>query len=338
MRFLATLHRWWGVAFCLLFAMWFASGIVMHFVPFPARSERPVTPEIDAARAGAELIDYDQWTVAGDYDYDRPLFRYALDDAAGTEIYVSSRSGKIVLTTTRDQRLANYAGSIAHWIYPTELRHHRAAWSALMWWLSLLGTMGAAAGVIIGLGHIGIRLNGRLRRDCAPSPALAGEGWDGGASTNADASGDIPPPAALRASTSPASGRGEANPRKGPFKKSPTRMRPGKAIGYEGLQRWHHLSGLIFAPFLLAWIFSGFLSMDDGSLFAHSDVLFRALHKLDFPPLATHPWLRTSAIVVLCLCGLAFSLTGVVLAWRRLSSNQRRKFPRADQKSPQSNG
>ncbi len=38
-RALATLHRWWGVAFCLLFAMWFARGIVMHFVPFPARSE-----------------------------------------------------------------------------------------------------------------------------------------------------------------------------------------------------------------------------------------------------------------------------------------------------------
>jgi len=39
MGLLAALHRWWGVAFCLLFAMWFASGIVMHFVPFPARSE-----------------------------------------------------------------------------------------------------------------------------------------------------------------------------------------------------------------------------------------------------------------------------------------------------------
>src|SRR5215469_18865002 len=39
MHSLTALHRWWGVAFCLLFAMWFASGIVMHFVPFPARSE-----------------------------------------------------------------------------------------------------------------------------------------------------------------------------------------------------------------------------------------------------------------------------------------------------------
>src|SRR6202051_1551647 len=39
MRALMLLHRWLGVAFCLLFAMWFASGIVMHFVPFPALTE-----------------------------------------------------------------------------------------------------------------------------------------------------------------------------------------------------------------------------------------------------------------------------------------------------------
>src|SRR5277367_6502195 len=39
MRALILLHRWLGVAFCLLFAMWFASGIVMHFVPFPALSD-----------------------------------------------------------------------------------------------------------------------------------------------------------------------------------------------------------------------------------------------------------------------------------------------------------
>src|SRR5580658_6221180 len=36
---LILLHRWLGVAFCLLFAMWFATGIVMHFVPFPAPTE-----------------------------------------------------------------------------------------------------------------------------------------------------------------------------------------------------------------------------------------------------------------------------------------------------------
>ena len=38
-RAFVVIHRWLGVAFCLLFAMWFASGIVMHFMPFPALTE-----------------------------------------------------------------------------------------------------------------------------------------------------------------------------------------------------------------------------------------------------------------------------------------------------------
>jgi hypothetical protein len=39
MSAIVLLHRWLGIAFCLLFAMWFATGIVMHFVPFPALTE-----------------------------------------------------------------------------------------------------------------------------------------------------------------------------------------------------------------------------------------------------------------------------------------------------------
>jgi hypothetical protein len=283
MRALATVHRWWGVVFCLLFAMWFASGIVMHFVPFPARSEvgrvggsavggdREIHSEQGALRIAAAharslgldpscttvtLIDDDQWTVAGDFDSDRPLYRIAVNDAAGTEIYVSSAKGDVVLFTTRSMRLANYFGSIAHWIYPTVLRRHGKAWSALMWWLSLVATIGASIGVIVGI------------------------------------------------------------------------VRLGAATAYRGLQRAHHTFGLIFAPFILSWIFSGFLSVDDGWLFFHGLAraeppaglvdLFRKLHTFDFPPLTSHPRLRSSLIVGLCLCGLAFSLTGVVLAWQRL--------------------
>jgi hypothetical protein len=195
MHLLATLHRWWGVVFCLLFAMWFASGIVMHFVPFPARSETPMPDGTYALRG--EQVDYDQWTVAGDFDPDRPMARIALNVDAGTEIYMSLASGMAVLTTTRTTRLANYFGSIAHWLYVTPLRHHKHAWSALMWWLSLFATIGAAVGVTIGLVRLCI------------GPAC------------------------------------------------------------RGLQRWHHICGLVLAPFLLAWIFSGFLSMDDGALLPH---------------------------------------------------------------------
>lgn len=279
MRILTALHRWWGIAFCLLFAMWFASGIVMHFAPFPARIESGHTGglavtgrgevhseqdalhiaaayaregRLDASHGSVERIDYDQWTVAGEFDSDRPLYRVALLDDAGTELYVSSVTGKVVLLTTQDIRVANYAGSIAHWVYPTFLRHNRLLWRTLMWWLSLVATMGASIGVIIGI---------------------------------------------VRLHTGPA---------------------------YQGLQRWHHRFGLIIAPIILCWIFSGFLSMNEGgpsSLIARPGGLFQTMHTFDFPPFASRPWLRTSVIVGLCLCGLAFSLSAVSLAWRRLCSS-----------------
>jgi hypothetical protein len=46
--------------------------------------------------------------------------------------------------------------------------------------------------------------------------------------------------------------------------------------------------------------------------------LYSALHTLDMPVLAAHPALRSALIVILCGCGLIFSLTGVVIGWRRL--------------------
>ena len=36
---LAAVHRYLGIGLCLLFAMWFASGAVMVFQPYPAQTE-----------------------------------------------------------------------------------------------------------------------------------------------------------------------------------------------------------------------------------------------------------------------------------------------------------
>jgi len=45
---------------------------------------------------------------------------------------------------------------------------------------------------------------------------------------------------------------------------------------------------------------------------------YSALHTLDFPALLAAPAVRTVLIVALCIAGLAFSLSGVVIGWRRL--------------------
>ncbi|MGB8631882.1 MAG: hypothetical protein WCD69_21315 [Xanthobacteraceae bacterium] len=46
--------------------------------------------------------------------------------------------------------------------------------------------------------------------------------------------------------------------------------------------------------------------------------LFSTLHRLDFPVFANHPALRTYLIVALCSFGFIFSLTAVVMGWRRV--------------------
>jgi uncharacterized iron-regulated membrane protein len=284
MKALVILHRWLGVGFCLLFAMWFATGIVMHFVPFPAltESERvaglmPVDPglvryapdqavaasgikdasrvrlvqrsdgpvyiisgglrpsavraedladasltsaamALDIARAHArqrgidgphaavaDLADYDQWTVPNGYDTYRPLYRIALNDPAGTELYVSSLTGEVVLDTTRHERVWNYVGSVAHWIYPTVLRSNWAAWDKAVWTLSLVALVSAISGVV--LGFIRIRVS-----------------------------------------------------------------RAGIRSPYRGWHAWHHILGLITATFVVTWIFSGWLSMDHGRLFSRGQL------------------------------------------------------------------
>jgi hypothetical protein len=46
--------------------------------------------------------------------------------------------------------------------------------------------------------------------------------------------------------------------------------------------------------------------------------LYTALHTLDFPILLGHRLMRTVLVVGLCGIGLLFSITGIVIGWRRL--------------------
>lgn len=280
MRLLILIHRWLSIPLCLLFAMWFASGIVMHFVPFPElteaerwaglpaigpsavkhgpgeavaasalknvtrvrlwqRSDGPVyvvsaasgtkalhaddlrAADVDSgqlalaivseharlrglnasAAALVDLADYDQWTVPNGLDGHRPLYRVALNDSAGTELYVSSRTGEVVRDTTCRERAWNYIGSVAHWIYPTALRKNWMAWNVTVWWLSLVAVIAALSGLIVGLFRF------KRVRDRIVSP-------------------------------------------------------------YRRWHAWHHWLGLACAVFVMTWIVSGWLSMDHGRLFS----------------------------------------------------------------------
>jgi hypothetical protein len=280
-------HRWLGIFACVLFAMWFASGIVMTVIGFPTLDEtarrqalRPidwprvaVTPnqllsalpldryprelalemlldepvyrvrdwdgsrrtisaerienvgEIDAttatkiaseyANAPAVLIatiDQDQWTVPEGYIALRPLHKLAIDDDAGTQVYVSGASGEIVLATTRVQRFWNWLGSVPHWIYFTELRASQPVWRQVNLWASGPAILVAVSGIWIGI--LRIRIRSRYVHHL---------------------------------------GVGE----------TASTMSP-----YRGWKLWHHWLGLAGGVFLLTWIVSGWLSVNPNHWFS----------------------------------------------------------------------
>ncbi len=144
-------------------------------------------------------VNTDQWTVSGDYDADRPLYKFAVGDPAGTQVYVSSSSGEVVLDTTARERVWNWFGAVTHWLYPQLLSQHAAAWSQVVVWTSVAGTFLTLTGLWLGIVQV-----------------RAG--------------------------------------------------RTGKFSPYSGWNLWHHLGGLVFGVLLLAWVASGFLSMNPWGL------------------------------------------------------------------------
>jgi hypothetical protein len=131
-------------------------------------TQRPV-------RSVSGPLDYDQWVVHQHFDAARPFYRVALEDAAGTEVYVSSRLGQVLQRTTRFERGWNWVGAVVHWMYPTILRKSLWAWDQLVWWLSLAAAVVAASGYALGLTRTATL---RRSRRAGVSPGLSPyRGW-----------------------------------------------------------------------------------------------------------------------------------------------------------------
>jgi uncharacterized iron-regulated membrane protein len=339
----------------------------------------------------ADVANYDQWTVPNGFDCHRPLYRIALNDNAGTELYVSSVTGEVVLDTTRRERAWNYVGSVTHWIYPTVLRSSQAAWDATVWSLSLVALIAAISGSILGI--LGVKIaqwrivspysgwqkwhhvlglacmtfvlswifsgwlsmdHGRLfstgKLSAAETAAIAGTpAWEtlpthGARSISAHAKevewfvfnrkfyrrdrtgldtqllldsgiyGSSPRREFLEPREISAFVKRLASGCNAPVivnadDNYPTVAPMPNAPVYRSVcgSVWFHIDGASGA----------ILERLDPSRRAYR-WFYSALHTMDFPILSARPTLRRVLIVILCGFGFVFSLTGVVIGWRRL--------------------
>ncbi|KQP01045.1 PepSY domain-containing protein [Methylobacterium sp. Leaf93] len=135
-------------------------------ITLSARTGTPAGPvDAGAARrlAGAgpgafvEEVERDQWTVTARYDSLRPFHKVALNDAAGTELYVSERTGEIVLDTTRFERGWNWVGAVTHWVYLTPLRARAELWRDVVLWISGIAAFTAFSGLVLGIWRLRLR-------------------------------------------------------------------------------------------------------------------------------------------------------------------------------------
>jgi hypothetical protein len=114
-----------------------------------ARLARTFAPDHAATIRYVELVtDPDQWTLQSRAHL--PLHRVALGDKDETEIYISARTGELVMDTTRHERLWAYLGPVAHWLYLPVLRRNGPLWTRVIIWSSLAGCALCISGLLAG--------------------------------------------------------------------------------------------------------------------------------------------------------------------------------------------
>ena len=95
----------------------------------------------------------DQWTLLA-ARRDQSIARVALDDGAGTELYLDRATGEVFQDTTRRERILAWLGAIPHWLYPIALRRNGPVWAQIVIWTSVLGTFLTLTGLYVGISRL----------------------------------------------------------------------------------------------------------------------------------------------------------------------------------------
>ena len=131
-------------------------------------------PEQHTLRYDAYLQRPDTYTRLPAMQTHFPLHRVALDDGAGTEYYVSERSGEAVMKSDRRTRMLGLFGYITHTFF---FFRQRSWWSALLQWTSWIGLLMCITGAVVGVWRYGLSPRFRHKRIPSHSPYTGWMKW-----------------------------------------------------------------------------------------------------------------------------------------------------------------
>ncbi|WP_441231180.1 PepSY domain-containing protein [Tardiphaga sp. 215_C5_N2_1] len=279
-RWLYIGHRWVGIVTCLFFAMWFISGVVMMYVAFPGLSDKERLAALpDIVWEKVALSPDEAMRAAGAARYPRELRLnmvadepvYRLTGWDGKRQTISAIDGRAITDVSEQQALAVAQHHPASKLPQLEETVDRDQWSVTARYDPLrplyLITLGDDAGTKL---YVSSR-SGEIALDTNRTERV----WNW--------LGSIPHwiyPTVLR--------------KDGPLwrlvvlwisgiclivgvtgiwigilrVRLKRRYASGNITPYRGWMAWHHVTGLIAGLFVLTWMFSGWLSLDPGRVFA----------------------------------------------------------------------
>ncbi|MBR0800618.1 PepSY domain-containing protein [Bradyrhizobium jicamae] len=279
-RWLHVIHRWIGIATCLLFAMWFVSGVVMMYVAFPqltGKERRAALPPIawdrvhvapDRAMAIAGVTSYPRDLSLVMLD-DMPVYR--LSDWNGARKTISATDGHLIDGITPEQAVA-IARQHPDAVYPRVIGTiERDQWSVTarydslrpLYLVSLGDEEGSELYISARTGELALDTNRRervwnwlgsiphwiyptvLRKDGATWRLVVL--WLSGICLVVAVTGFWIGILRLRLRR---------------------RYAADAITPHRGWMAWHHIAGLIGGIFVMTWMFSGWLSLNPGGYFA----------------------------------------------------------------------
>lgn len=97
------------------------------------------------------LYNLDQWIPFGYLKKEFPIYKFYFEDAGRHQVYIASKSGKVLQMTDRTSRGWAWVGAIPHWVYFTSLRQNQPLWINFMIWASGLGAIMCLTGLWVGV-------------------------------------------------------------------------------------------------------------------------------------------------------------------------------------------